>query len=58
MTDLGTEVFKQHAEKKKSLHSTQGMGIEAGFVILWCKNTRKKGGLLSHTSFSWPSVTT
>lgn len=34
------------------------MGIGAGCVILWCKNTRKKGGLLAHTGFSWPSLTT
>lgn len=34
------------------------MGIEAGCVILWCKNTGKKGGLLAQTGFSRPSLTT
>lgn len=57
VTDLGTEVFKQHGKKKKSFPSTQGMGIEAGCVIQWCKNTWKKGGLFAHTGFSWPSLT-
>lgn len=43
MTDLGTELFKQHEEKKKRyVHNTQGMGIKAGCVIPWWKNFPKR----------------
>lgn len=46
VTDLGAELFKQHAKKKKKkIFKHTGDGIKAACVILWWKNTPKKGGL-------------
>lgn len=53
MTDLGAEVFKQHAKKKNKKNQEAFIahrGWELRLVVLFCvKPHRKKSCLLAHT---------